>query len=296
VKELRDAAIGMARAAGRAINQRFARGGAVAHKGTIDLVTDADRAAEEAILELLQKRFPDHAVLAEESGASGRWNEHDAEIRWIIDPLDGTTNYANSIPHFAVLLAAQQRSAEGYQTVAAVTLDPLRAELFSARRGAGARLNDEPVRVSETNRLIDAVVATGFAYDRLFCADDNHAEFCRLNFLTRGVRRFGAAGLDFAWVACGRFDGFWERGLNPWDVTGGALLVSEAGGTVTDYQGGPFAIDGRRVLASNGRLHEPMIRALADAARLPANAREGLAEQLPPEVAERIIYPESSAR
>lgn len=289
MQELTRAAIELARGAGRALVQAYGRGPKIEHKGLIDLVTDADRAAEDLILAELDRRFPDHAVFSEESGstrADGPW-------RWIVDPLDGTTNFAHGLPHFAVLIALEERVAPGcFETRAAVTFDPLRDELFVAERGGGATLNGAPLHVSGTTRLMSAVLATGFAYDRLWSERDNHAEFCRLNLVSQGVRRMGSAGLDLAYVACGRLDGFWEYDLKPWDFAGGVLLVVEAGGCVDTVEREPLTLASRSILATNGLLHAPMAAALRSAAAVPVNSRRGLAELLPPEVADRLAAQE----
>ncbi len=282
---LRDAEV-IARDAGGLLRRAFsATGGEVSHKSTlIDLVTDSDKRAEERILAQITKRYPDHGIWAEESG-QGRF---DCPFRWLVDPLDGTVNFAHRFPVFAVLLAVQERCGDQFVTRLAVTYDPLRDELFSTLVGDGVRLNGAQVAVSQTSRLIEAVVTTGFMYDRLFRADDNHREFCRLNLLTQGVRRVGSAGLDLAYVACGRFDAAWEYQLNPWDVAGGLLMVAEAGGRVSDLAGGPATIETNGTVASNGRLHAAMLRALGRAKALPIGSREGLADELPPELAERV--------
>lgn len=287
MNELTLAALDMARAAGALLVDAFGRERAISKKGAIDLVTSADVAAETLILGEIARRFPDHCVLAEETGA-GRVS--DGPYRWVIDPLDGTVNFAHGLSHFAVLLAVQERRAgNSFDTVSAVTFDPLRNEAFVAERGTRTTLNGVPVRVSRTARLIDSVIATGFGYDRLQRTDDNHAEFCRLNLVTQGVRRAGAAGLDLAYVACGRLDAYWEYRLSPWDVTGGCLLVTEAGGQVTGI-GGEASLDEHKpsVAVSNGVLHSALLTALASAHRYAPASREGLAELLPDDVAAQL--------
>ncbi|MEE8408571.1 MAG: inositol monophosphatase family protein [Myxococcota bacterium] len=287
MKELRNEAVELARRAGDVLVRAYQkRGGTVASKSTIiDLVTDADRAAEEVIVEAIASRYPDHALLAEESGAAGR----DGPFRWIIDPLDGTVNFAHRQPHFSTLIAVQERTASGgFETVVGVIFDPLRDEMFTASRGDGATLNDVRLRVSVVGRLIDATAASGFAYDRLFNETDNHREFCRMNFLTQGVRRLGSAGLDLAYVASGRIDFFWEYRLNPWDLAAGALLVTEAGGTVSDMDGGRVDLDTGDVIASNCLLHDAGRAALDAARRLPVGSRQGLEDHLPPEVVAKL--------
>ena len=279
MKEILETAVELARGAGTILRGYYERGDAkVGHKSTlIDLVTDADKTSEAYILGALGERFPDHAVVAEESGVGrqeGPW-------RWIVDPLDGTVNFAHSI-------AAQRHTAHGYETELGVTFDPLRDELFLAERGRGATLNGQPMAVSDTTRLIDAIGATGFMYNRLFTTRDNHAEFCRMNLLTQGVRRSGSAGLDLAYVACGRYCFFWEYALNSWDLAGGALLIQEAGGRVTNLGVDTLDVFQGTVLAANGRLHAEAARALAAAGRLPIGSREGLEGFLPAELVAQI--------
>lgn len=279
-------AVERAHAAGDVLRRSFASGVRVRHKGEIDLVTDADLASEAAIIGGIKGRFPDHAILAEESGAGG-----EGDTRWIIDPLDGTVNFAHGIPHFCVLLAVQQRRPDGgYATTIGVAYDPMRNELFVAERGKGASLNGKPIRVSQTATLIAAMGVTGFHYDRLRgTIPDNHAEFCAMNLVTQGIRRFGSAGLDLAYVAAGRYDLYWEYGLKPWDLSAGALMVIEAGGRVSDLEG--KAIDpglGGVVLATNGLTHDATVRALADARNHPVNDRTAIAPHLPAEMAKLL--------
>ncbi|HSI05451.1 MAG: inositol monophosphatase family protein [Myxococcota bacterium] len=281
---LTELAIERARAGGDILRRCFANGVGVRHKGDIDLVTDADLAAESEIISGIRARHPDHAVLAEESGEEGQ-----GDVRWIIDPLDGTVNFAHGIPHFSVLIAVQERSHAGFSTQIGVVYDPMREELFVAERGRGATLNGKPIHVSKTARLIDAMGVTGFAYDRLRGPHDNHAEFCALNLVTQGVRRFGSAGLDLAYVASGRFDLYWEYGLKPWDLSAGALLVVEAGGKVTDLAGGvKDPSQGGEVIASNGLTHAATVAALASAAKHPVNDRAAVIDHLPPAIAEGL--------
>ncbi len=246
-----------ARDAGRELAERFGRALEISNKGDIDLVTEADLAAERLIVERIRNYYPRHAILAEESGASA----HDlnaSEYRWIIDPLDGTTNYAHGYPCFCVSIAL----ARGDELLIGVVYDPTRDELFAAERGAGATLNDRPIRVSEIDDLNRAMLCTGFPYDVR-----ERGDFARhfANFIMRAqaVRRDGSAALDLAYVACGRFDGFWEEGLRPWDVAAGVLLVEEAGGRVSRYDGTRFDIFTPPIIASNGLVHEAMMRVLA---------------------------------
>ncbi|MBI5508132.1 MAG: inositol monophosphatase [Deltaproteobacteria bacterium] len=287
MNELVSAATEIATQAGRLLKDAHHRGdAAISSKSTvIDLVTDADRESEAYILGAIHARFPDHAVVAEESGHGRR----DGAYRWVVDPLDGTVNFAHGLPHFAVLIGVQAWKGGAFETVVGVTYDPMLAELFVAVEGGHATLNGARLRTSGTTRLIDAVGATGFMYDRLSRGDDNHREFCRLNLLTQGVRRTGSAGLDLAYVACGRFDFFWESTLRLWDLVGGALMIREAGGVITNVDGRPHDPDRGTALAANPTLHPMVLAALASAAAHPTGSRDGLEAFLPPELAKGLF-------
>jgi myo-inositol-1(or 4)-monophosphatase len=250
-------AIQIARDAGRILSDRFGRAIQISNKGDIDLVTEADLAAERFIIEQIKSYHPRHAILAEEADASGVKHEGDGAWKWIIDPLDGTTNYAHGYPCFCVSIALEHKG----QVVLGVIYDPTRDELFAAERGEGATLNGRRIRVSETEDLNRAMLCTGFPYD-VRGREDFIRHFS--NFIMHGqaVRRDGSAALDLAAVACGRFDGFWEEGLRPWDVAAGVLLVEEAGGRVSYYDGSPFNIYHPPILASNGLVHEAMMRVI----------------------------------
>ncbi len=237
--------------AGRIQLSHFRSGVRIDKKGTIDIVTEADVAVEKMFRALIAQRFPDHAVIAEEMGQGGAAG---ASHEWVFDPIDGTTNYAHGIPFFCPSLALE---IDGVATVAAI-YEPLRKELYTAERGVGAWLNGEPLKVSTTEALIDSVVCTGFPYSILDEREAPVAMFGRFLGVSRAVRRFGSAALDLAYVAAGRLDGFYETDLNRWDIAAGALLVEEAGGTVSSYTGQPFRSRSGEILASNGRLHEPM--------------------------------------
>ena len=226
-----------------------------------DLVTAADKASEQVILEVLRRHFPQHSILAEESGKLGN---QDNEFLWAIDPLDGTTNYAHQYPCFAVSIGLM---IQGVPKVG-VIYDPFRDELFRAAAGLGATRNRRPIQVSQTAELGKSLLVSGFAYDRRETPDNNYAEFCHLTHLTQGVRRDGAAALDLAYVACGRVDGYWERGIAPWDVVAGIILVQEAGGNVTAYDGTPIKIESGRILATNGHLHDSLSQELIKVPRL----------------------------
>ncbi len=217
-----------------------------------DLVTEADKESERRILALLQREYPDHSALAEESGQHAKHkSDFPSDFLWIIDPLDGTTNYAHQYPVVAVSVALVFRG----QPVVGVVLNPLQGELYQATIGSGATLNGQTIKVSAARNLAKSLLASGFAYDRRQTADNNYAEFCHLTNLTQGVRRGGSAALDLAYVAAGRCDGYWERGIKAWDIAAGSLLVQEAGGMVTGYDGAPLDLYGGRILATNGHLH-----------------------------------------
>lgn len=226
----------------------------VEKKGTIDLVTQIDRDVERMFRALVAERFPDHAVLAEEFESRGD-RAAGAEFTWVFDPVDGTTNYAHGLPIFCCACALEQH---GRPIVAAI-YDPSRRELFTAERGAGAWLNGRPLRVSTADTLIDALLCTGFPYTVQTEGEFLLALFGDFIRQARAVRRLGSAAIDLAYVAAGRLDGFWEVRLNPWDISGGALLVEEAGGRVTNLAGGPFNSRLGEVIASNGRIHEQMV-------------------------------------
>ncbi|TAE59160.1 MAG: inositol monophosphatase [Nostocales cyanobacterium] len=220
-----------------------------------DLVTAADKASEKVILEIINRHFPHHSILAEESGKIG---DQSSEYLWAIDPLDGTTNYAHQYPCFAVSIGL---FIQGVPKVG-VIYDPYHNELFRAAAGLGATRNRRPIKVSQTSELSKSLLITGFAYDRRETTDNNYAEFCHFTHLTQGVRRGGSASLDLAYVACGRIDGYWERGIAPWDIASGIILVEEAGGKVTAYDGSDLQIDSGRILATNGHLHHSISKEL----------------------------------
>ncbi|PZV16688.1 MAG: inositol monophosphatase [Leptolyngbya sp.] len=251
-----DIATEAALAAGAILQQHWGNLESVEEKGLSgNLVTIADRDAEAAILQVLQRHVPDHKILAEESGQLGNL---ESEFLWAIDPLDGTTNYAHSYPVSAVSIGLMLN---GVPIVGAI-FDPFRQELFCAATGQGATCNRRPIRVSKTVDLSQSLLVTGFAYDRRQTTDNNYAEFCYLTHLTHGVRRSGSAAMDLAYVACGRLDGYWERGLAPWDMTAGVILLQEAGGKVTGYDQSPLQIESGRILATNGAIHASLSQEL----------------------------------
>jgi myo-inositol-1(or 4)-monophosphatase len=251
-------AIQTARDAGHLLAERFGRALSISNKSELDLVTEADLASERLIIERIKTNYPRHSILAEESGASAPDQEAESEWRWIVDPLDGTTNYAHGYPCFCVSIGLEHRG----NLELGVIYDPVRDELFTAERGQGAALNGRRIQVSQTRTLNSALLCTGFPYDVR-----ERSEFARhfTNFImnAQAVRRDGSAALDLAYVACGRFDGFWEEGLHPWDVAGAVLMIEEAGGRVSHYDGTAFDIYSAPILASNGLVHEQMMRVLS---------------------------------
>ncbi len=244
-------------AAGDVLQDLYDRPHQIRHKGTIDLVTEADLASETVILKLLQERSPGIRILSEESHGANMTGS--VEPFWIIDPLDGTTNFAHNFPWFAVSIALYESG--GSQ--AGVIYSPMQAELFCGVRGAGAWLNDQPITVSGIAALQEALLATGFPYDVAKRPDSILAVLREIVIRSQGVRRPGAAALDLAYLACGRLDGFWEVGLKPWDTAAGSLLLEEAGGTLSDFRGNPFSPYIPELLASNSLLHEELTTLLA---------------------------------
>jgi myo-inositol-1(or 4)-monophosphatase len=223
----------------------------------IDIVTEADKESEAYISAALLRCFPEHHLMGEEGGGQGAPVE-EADYLWIVDPLDGTINFAHHIPHFCVSIALTNKERE---PLVGVIYEPTRQELYTAIKGEGAFLNDKPLKVSETDNLLQSVIGSGFAYDKHTNPNDNTAQWAAFIKRVRDLRRMGSAALDFAYVAAGRFDGYWERSLKPWDVSAGVLLVEEAGGKVTDYRGGskPQWDEDGRYLVSNGKIHQAML-------------------------------------
>lgn len=251
---MKEVAISAAREGGRVLMQKFGRALQILHKGEVDLVTEADRAAEAVIVEAIRHTFPRHDILAEE----GEYASQGSDYLWIIDPLDGTTNYAHGFPWFAVSIAL----AVAGDIVLGVIYNPFHRELFLAEKGKGAFLNDVEVRVSKADRLEHALLATGFPYDRKASPVNNYDHFVNFQQAARACRRAGAASLDLAYTAAGRLDGYWEMKLKPWDMAAGVLMVREAGGMVSDFGQGPFDIHGQECLASNGLIHGAMAEVL----------------------------------
>ena len=249
-------AIDTARAGGQLLLEKYGRITAVTKKGDYNLVTEADLASEALIIERIKSHYPRHTILAEESGDTVVV-DGDTRWKWIIDPLDGTTNFAHGYPCFCVTLALENDG----EIVIGVTFDPTRNELFAAERGQGASLNFKPIHVSTTAKMSESLLVTGFPYD--FKDRNDFARHLTAFLLgARGVRRDGSAAIDLAYVACGRFDGFWEEGLNPWDVAAGVLMINEAGGKVTNYDGSPLSIYKPPICASNGAIHSEMLTVL----------------------------------
>lgn len=251
-------AVEAALAAGDILESYYGGAFRISYKGELNLVTEADIASEQKVLGILKERFPDASVLGEESGESLGTGE-DTKRRFIVDPLDGTTNFAHGYPVFAVSIAYE----EAGEIQAGVVYDPVRRELFTAARGRGAFLNGERLRVSGTAALAEALLVTGFPYDLKDDVAKNLRSFQKFMGVSRAIRRDGSAALDLCYLAAGRYDGFWEEKLGPWDTAAGALLVEEAGGRLSDFSGGPFHYSQKAILATNARLHDAMLAVLS---------------------------------
>ena len=251
MKPMLNIAIRAARAAGDVIIRQidYVQDFPVSQKSRNDFVTEVDKQAERVIIEILHKSYPDHAILAEESGRQG-----DSPFLWIIDPLDGTTNYLRGFPHYAISIALQHRG----KLDQAVVYDPLRQELFTASRGEGALLNNKRLRVSKQKYLEGALLGTGFPFKEQERLDEYLNGFKALFPMTAGIRRAGAAALDLAYIACGRLDGFWELGLKPWDIAAGALLIKEAGGFISDFEENDTYLENGDAVAANPEIYSEM--------------------------------------
>jgi myo-inositol-1(or 4)-monophosphatase len=245
----------IAREAGALLLPYFHRGLKIEYKGDADLVTAADRASEVLIRERIRQQFPSHDVLGEEQGL----NDQGGDYRWYVDPLDGTTNFAHGYPVFCVSMALEHRGQDLARRIAGVVYDPTRDELFTAELGKGAHLNSKPIHVSKATQLKECLVATGFPSHKRHKNPNIHF-YHQITLRTHGVRRAGSAALDLCNVASGRFDGFWEFNLNPWDTAAGALIVEEAGGKISRFDGSAFELDSRETLASNGLVHDALLR------------------------------------
>ncbi|MDP2855283.1 MAG: inositol monophosphatase family protein [Smithellaceae bacterium] len=250
--EIVDFAQNLARQAGRLLVEKLTKNNQIYYKGTIDLVTEADKMSEKLILAEISLRYPDHGILSEESAAK---NER-AAMRWIIDPLDGTTNYAHGFPFFCVSIALEKEGT----VILGVIYDPTRDDLFTASRAGGAYLNGKKLQVSSVNDLSRGLLATGFPYDIRVSPDNNLNFFNAMAVKAQAIRRSGAAALDLAYLAAGRFDGFWELKLKPWDTAAGCLMVIEAGGVISDMAGEKWDLLSPGLVASNGLIQEQMLK------------------------------------
>ncbi|MFH1139620.1 MAG: inositol monophosphatase family protein [Pseudomonadota bacterium] len=247
-------------AAGKIVADGFSRPKEVAFKGEIDIVTQYDLASEKQIMAMISRAFPEHDILTEESGGKNTG----APFKWYVDPLDGTVNFAHGFPVFCISIACAAQTEHGPELLVGVVYDPMGKELFQAIKGRGAQVNGQALRIGDRADLNQALVATGFPYDLHQQPEPVLSRFRRMIMAVQGVRRPGSAALDLAWTAAGRFDGFWEERLHPWDVAAGVLLVREAGGRCTDFKGNDFVLDAKEILATNRLLHYNMLRILKE--------------------------------
>ncbi len=255
MKEIQRFAEVISKKAGAILLSGFrAKSTTITYKRITDIVTNMDRKSEEYLCEAIQKRFPEHAIVAEEGSSI----ESASDLVWYIDPLDATNNYAHGIPFFCISIGIFSKSLQ--KVMVGVVYDPVHDELFSAYRGGGAHINSTPIHVSKTGSLNRAFLATGFPVNRDNACRDNIEEFSRLALISMGIRRIGSAALDLCYTACGRFDGYWEPELQPWDMAAGALIVEEAGGMVTRYDGSAFIPSFPEIIATNGKIHEEVLR------------------------------------
>jgi myo-inositol-1(or 4)-monophosphatase len=261
-------AISAAIRSGKFIKSHLGRSRIVGFKGDINLVTDCDKKAERQIIRDLKKAYPDFDFLAEEGGGSKTGSKN----RWIIDPIDGTTNFAHGFPFFCVSIALEISK----KPVLGVVYDPIREELFVAERGKGAYLNGSPINVSQTKELKNSLLSTGFAYDFKDAKRSNIENFIQFMLRSRAIRRAGSAALDLCYVACGRFDGFWELGLHPWDTAAASLIVTEAGGKVTRLNGLAYSHYDKEIIASNGRIHRSMVNVCREAKEFRVVLKKGV--------------------
>lgn len=251
MKEYRELAVKAALAAGKILMDHLDRGVKVGYKGKFNLITEVDHLSEKTIVKMIHGQYPRHQIIAEEGHGKGK----DAPIRWFVDPLDGTTNYAHGFPCFCVSIGLQVRE----EVVLGVVYDPFHEEMFLAQKGQGAFLNNRPLSVSKIEKLSGSLVVTGFNWRSIRRNLQHFADFSRR---VQGIRRTGSAALDLCYVAMGRFEGYWELMLSPWDMAAGSLIVTEARGKVTNFRGGPFSILSKQVLATNGRIHNEMVETL----------------------------------
>ena len=255
LEDIKNTGIGAAYGSAEILRNHLGRLGRIQKKGPKDLVTEADLESEKHILETIRKKFPDHEILAEESGKT---TQRDASFQWIVDPLDGTTNFAHQVPFFSISIAF----AVSGEIRVGIVLNPVTGELFTAEKHNGAQLNGRKINVSSCRELSEALLVTGFPYDVKKNSRPYMARFENMLNAAIGVRRLGSAALDLCYVACGRLDGFWEEHLNPWDTAAGFLIAGEAGARTTDFQGNPYTIDKPEILATNGHIHDEMRRLL----------------------------------
>lgn len=253
--DIKDLAVKTARLAGSLLKDHLGHAGRIEFKGAVDIVTELDKRSEALIIGEIKKAFPGHGILAEESPEETTGTRK----RWIIDPIDGTTNYAHGFPFFCVSIAYE----EAGEVLFGVVYNPMLDELFTAEKGRGAHLNGEKIGVSKVDSLDRSLLATGFPYDLRSSKDNNFDHFSNFSRRAQAIRRAGSAALDLSYTAAGRFDGFWEMKLKPWDVAAASLILKEAGGTITGFSGGPFSIYSDECLASNGLIHEEMLEVLA---------------------------------
>lgn len=247
-------AITAAKSAGLILKKNLGKARSIEYKGVIDIVTEMDRKAEDLIIKTIKKEFPAHGILTEESNEQ----KSSSEYRWIIDPLDGTTNYSHGYPVFCVSIALEK---EG-EIILGVVYDPVLNELFTAEKDKDAFINNKKIKVSKIRKLTKSLLATGFPYDVRTSSQNNLDHFSNFAVRAQAIRRAGSAALDMCYVACGRFDGFWEMKLKPWDTAAAMLIIREAGGMVTDFNGGPFSMYSGETMASNGLIHNEMLNVL----------------------------------
>ncbi|MGD9974722.1 MAG: inositol monophosphatase family protein [Desulfatirhabdiaceae bacterium] len=251
---IRNVAIGAAYQAGAVLRHYLGNIHHLKKKADIDLVSEADVEAEAVIIKTIHQAFPDHAIVAEESGACGSTSHY----RWIVDPLDGTTNFAHQLGLFSVSIGFEENG----EMAVGVVLNPVTGELFTAIAGKGAELNGNPIHTSRTTRVVESLLVTGFPYNFKEILNPVMMRMTRCLMAAQGVRRLGSAALDLCYVACGRFDGFWEQNLKPWDVAAGSIIAREAGATITNFSNHPFMVDSPELLATNGRIHDAMLELL----------------------------------
>ena len=252
---IKDIGVAAAARAGEILHNYWGKTHKVEKKGAIDLVTEADLASENAIIQLIRTTFPDHIILAEESGVTPGTSQYE----WIIDPLDGTTNYTHHLPEFSLSIAF---ALEG-KILFGLVLNPVTRELFCGTRGEGATLNGRPIHVSSTKTIGESLLVTGFPYNLRSVIRPLIDRFERCLMAAQGIRRLGSAALDLCYIACGRFDGFWEQNLAPWDTAAGMVIAREAGATISDFSNGSYSIDKKEILATNGSIHQEMTALLA---------------------------------